>query len=61
MHNRELEEQLREQLEESRECIERLLSHLDTLWEENILTYGESINNIVYNDAEKFLEKLNEK
>lgn len=60
MHNRELEEQLREQLEESKECIQRLLNYFDDLHEVGSLN-GLEVRVVVIRDAEKFLEKLNEK
>lgn len=55
MHKHELEEQL----EESKECIERLLDHLDILYEAGIVGRQNTIDSVVYEDAEKFLESLN--
>ena len=60
MHKHELEEQLREQLEESKECILRLLYYIETLYYEDHLTYLQS-RSLAVQDAEKLLERLNEK
>lgn len=55
MHNRELEGQL----EESKECISRLLTYFLELYETEKLDHFHAFRALEIKDAEKLLERLN--